>query len=120
MRAVEPALPELQIVGLHIDADDDPVLVGHGVCSEGPERRLVLLGPDIGPDEAAPFDDGIGWRFHPLAIPAIGMVRRLQDRSVDREFPAMIETADPTLLNTADRQGENGRASWRERVCQNE
>src|SRR3546814_17680640 len=101
MRAVEPALPELQIVGLHLDADDDPVLVGHGVCSEGPERRLVLLGPDLGPAEAAPLDPGIAWPFHPLSFPAIGMVRRLQYHSLTREFPAIIKTENPTPPHTA-------------------
>ncbi|MFN3145617.1 MAG: hypothetical protein ACE368_10295 [Paracoccaceae bacterium] len=105
MRTVRAAFPELQVIALDVDAQDQAVLgrgVHEGIATEG--RFLALLGADHRPDQPAFLAHGKAWLLQPFTDPRIGVVRRVEDGAVHSELPAVIETAQPAFLDTAERQ----------------
>src|SRR3546814_13487691 len=66
--------------------------------------RSKLLRADIRPDEPAILYHGIGIGLLALAIGAVGMVGRIEDRAVDRKFPAMVEACNASIFDAAERQ----------------
>src|SRR5438270_11986259 len=73
-----------------------------GIVGEG---RLQLWGAEVDPDELAGLAHRIGRRLHPLLEGALRRLgRRLLDRAIDAELPAVIEAANATVLDPAQHQ----------------
>jgi hypothetical protein len=101
---VGAAFVELQIVRRDVDAEHAAVLVRPREKFVGLERRLLLLGADVGPDQAAGFAGRIGRRLDVGAETRIAVIGRVLHTAVHAELPAVIEATDAVVLDTAEHQ----------------
>src|SRR6185437_10521424 len=100
MRAVELAFEPLQPVAMH-DAAADQRVGGRGVKLEVEEFRRRRAAAKIDPDHAAGFAHRIVAQRYALAelgAPLGGLGRRVRADAVDREFPAVEDTAQSVFL----------------------
>ena len=99
VRRVDLAFERLCPVRVDLDLGDDETL-RRARC---PRHRLKFghgfLGPEVRPDEAARFGDGIGLMTQVFPGPAGRRLgRHLDDRAVSGEFPAVIEAPEPSVF----------------------
>ena len=110
VRRVDAHFHGLQPVAVPLPLEGEAVAGRRGVGVEGWQRRRGrVLGPQIGPDDAALHAHWIAALAHALAQPAGHAVdwrfgRRLQAAAVGGELPAVEGAADAVAFETRERQ----------------
>src|SRR6516225_5309065 len=105
MRTVGPAFPKLQVVGLHVDTEHEPVLrlrVHERVATE--DRCLLVLRNERGPDQTTLLAHRMAWLLQALPQPRIGIIGSFLNGAVGAELPSVIQTTDSTILDPPQRE----------------
>ena len=94
-KRVHRVVVHLQPVAWHVEQIGDHFVAGQLECVADRKLGLKLRRTHIGEHDALVFEGRVGAMTKRVADWAvIGLARRLQDRTVDVEQPAMITAAD--------------------------